>query len=90
LIGIDACTVPVLTPKEAAAFTSGVPIFHPVLSSHAKTEKLMLDLHGIIIKPGAHTREVLKDFGVADGRVRQLENEGVFGRQPGGRRPSKL
>ncbi|KAF4613521.1 hypothetical protein D9613_007774 [Agrocybe pediades] len=88
--GTDACTVPVLTPKEAAAHTSSIPAFHPALTSHAKSDNRTPNLKNIILKPGAHTRDVLAEFGLDDDRLHRLEKEGVFGNTNAGRRPSKL
>ncbi|PPQ79186.1 hypothetical protein CVT24_012740 [Panaeolus cyanescens] len=79
--GTDACTVPVLTPKEAGDQTSHIPQFHPQVSGQSKVPVQARNAKSIIISPGAHTDDVLKDFGIDSKQVRQLTSEGVFGRR---------
>jgi alpha-methylacyl-CoA racemase len=79
-LGTDACAVPVLTPKEAGKMTSNVPIFHPLVSKQMKAARQYLDPKSIVIQPGLHTDTVLKDFGFDTRRIKQLKDEGVFGK----------
>ncbi|KDR76301.1 hypothetical protein GALMADRAFT_156391 [Galerina marginata CBS 339.88] len=79
--GTDACAVPVLNPQEAATQTSDIPVFHPQLSNREEKPRNTSEPENIVIKPGAHTYEVLKDFGLEDNRIRQLQDEGVLGKQ---------
>ena len=67
--------MPVLTPKEAGKMTSNVPIFHP-----QKAARQYLDTKNIVIQPGLHTDTVLEEFGFDTGRIMQLKDEGVFGK----------
>jgi alpha-methylacyl-CoA racemase len=75
ILGTDACAVPVLTPKEAGRLTSHIPIFHPQLKAGQ-----YLDPKIIVIQPGVHTDEVLQDLGFNAERIKQLKDEGVFGK----------
>ena len=80
VLDTDACTVPVLTPKEAGEMTStSIPIFHPHVSKEPTTGQY-LNPKSIVIQPGQHTDAVLQDFGIDSGRVEQLKDEGVFGK----------
>lgn len=75
----DACAVPVLTPKEAGRMTSNIPTFHPQVSKQSKAGQY-LDSKNIVIQPGLHTDAVLQDFGFDAGRIKQLKDEGVLGK----------
>ncbi|KAF8907381.1 CoA-transferase family III [Gymnopilus junonius] len=86
--GKDACAVPVLTPQEAAKQTSSIPLFHPQLSSQVQNQGL-LGSKDVIIEAGAHTYEVLKDFGLGNSHIRHLERDGVI-QSARPRRPSKM
>jgi len=77
--GTDACGVPVLTPREAAKQTSAIPMPHPRLSAQANLAE-PVESKNLIIKPGAHMREVLQEYGLDADRVKLLHKEGVFGR----------
>lgn len=80
MTGTDACAVPVLTPREAAKQTSAIPVPHPRLSAQANLPE-PVDSKNLIIKPGAHMREVLQEYGLdAADRMKLLHKEGVFGR----------
>ena len=71
--------MPVLTPKEAGKMTTNIPIFHPQVSKQTKVGQY-LDTKSIVIQPGLHTDAVLQDFGLDSGRIKQLNDEGVLGR----------
>jgi len=75
----DACAVPVLSPREAGKMTSNIPIFHPQVSKQPKAGQY-LDSKSIVIQPGLHTDAVLQDFGFDAGRIKQLKDEGVLGK----------
>ena len=78
ILETDACTVPVLTPKEAGKMTSNIPIFHPQVSKQPIAGQY-LDPKSIVIQPGLHTDAVLRDFGFGAVRIKQLKDEGVLG-----------
>lgn len=80
-IGIDACTVPILTPQEAGQQTSNIPAFHPQLTSRMEQE-IPGDSKNVIIKPGTHTHAVLREYGLEESRIRELEDAGVLGNEP--------
>lgn len=82
LLGTDACVVPVLAPKEAGKQTSNIPVTHPQVSDRVKNAGKQPVTKNIVIKPGTHTVEVLQEYGYDAARVRQLFDEGVFGREP--------
>jgi alpha-methylacyl-CoA racemase len=77
ILETDACAVPVLTPKEAGKMTSNIPIFHPQVSKQPKAGQY---LDPKSIQPGLHTDAVLQDFGFDAGRIKQLKDEGVLGK----------
>ena len=79
ILETDACAVPVLTPKEAGKMTSNIPVFHPQVSKQPKAGQ-HLDPKIIVIQPGLHTDAVLQDFGFDAGRIKQLKDEGVLGK----------
>ncbi|PPQ90997.1 hypothetical protein CVT25_013922 [Psilocybe cyanescens] len=79
--GIDACTVPILTPQEAGQQTSNIPAFHPQLTSRMEQE-IPGDSKNVIIKPGTHTHAVLREYGLEESRIRELEDAGVLGNEP--------
>lgn len=79
LIGTDACAVPVLTPKEAAQRAgNNIPMPHPQLSARANMGA-PADSKNLLMKPGAHTLEVLQEYGINSDRIKSLHGEGVFG-----------
>ncbi|KAF9485195.1 CoA-transferase family III [Pholiota conissans] len=77
--GTDACAVPVLTPQEAAKHSSSIPLPHPQLLSQANVAKLF-ESKDLITQPGAHTEEVLREYGISEARGQSLRKEGVFGK----------
>ncbi|KAF8149873.1 CoA-transferase family III [Crassisporium funariophilum] len=77
--GTDACTVPVLTPKEAGEITSYIPKFHPQVSNQSNMNQ-PLDSKNVIIQPGLHTDAILRDAGFDAGRIQQLRAEGALGK----------
>lgn len=77
-LGTDSCAVPVLSPEEAGHESSVIPLPHPRISGVAKAmDQAIVDYP--MINPGAHTIEVLKDFGIREEHIRKLRREGVFG-----------
>ncbi|KAH9481454.1 Alpha-methylacyl-CoA racemase [Psilocybe cubensis] len=85
--GTDACTVPILTPQEAGKQTSNIPAFHPQLTSHIDQGK-PCDSKNVILQPGTHTYAVLREYGLDESRIRELDNAGVLGNKS--LPPSKL
>ncbi|KAF8986588.1 CoA-transferase family III [Cyathus striatus] len=77
--GTEACTVPVLSPQEAATLNgSVVPTPHPMLSSSRNRETWgNPTTNAFVVSPGSHTDEVLKEFGINDVRIRKLKLEGA-------------
>lgn len=82
LVGTDACAVPVLTPQEAGKLAAAsIPTPHPQISEQRSVPPEVFESKKVILTPGKHTQEVLKEYGLSDERVRELESEGVFGKR---------
>ncbi|TFK27198.1 alpha-methylacyl-CoA racemase [Coprinopsis marcescibilis] len=59
----EACTVPVLSPKEAGKLAQApVPEAHPAITSTTQQPKLERPLAAL--KPGQHTTEILEELGI--------------------------
>jgi len=77
--GTDACTVPMLTPLEAALSSydgNTVPLPHPFLSETPAPvpEEILAPL-----RPGKHTQQILGEFGIGDEECRRLVKEEAIG-----------
>lgn len=77
--GTDSCTVPMLTPSEAALSSyngNSVPSPHPFLS---ETPAPTPTEQSTPLRPGKHTQEILGEFGIGDEACRRLVKEGAIG-----------
>lgn len=86
-LGKDACAVPVLTPAEAVMHSnppSSVPHPHPRLSrtpavasvpGSAAAEALETETS---VRPGAHTKDILRELGVSEDEQQVLIEEGAI------------
>lgn len=82
VVGTDACAVPVLVPQEAAKLASAsIPTPHPQISVQRSVQPEVFESKKVILAPGKHTQEVLKEYGLSEERVRELEAEGIFGKR---------
>lgn len=83
--GTDACVLPVLSPKEAAAAQSSpFPQIHPCVDTHDTQcigSSAPLSKRPIILPSGKDTEEVLREAGLDDQKIRQLALDGVFGEE---------
>ncbi|KAF5359847.1 hypothetical protein D9756_003359 [Leucocoprinus leucothites] len=85
--GTDACAVPVLTPKEAAAAQgSPFPEFHPRvirqdMDQSSQASQQSTSFGNIILEPGLHTEAVLRETGLSDKEIRQLLLDGALGEE---------
>jgi len=76
--GSDACAVPVLSPKEAAAAaSSAIPVPHPTLS--VTRSKALDDTERFVaLAPGQHTGEIIQELGIGD-QLQHLLNKRIVG-----------
>ncbi|KAF9443575.1 CoA-transferase family III [Macrolepiota fuliginosa MF-IS2] len=83
--GTDACVVPVLTPKEAAVVHgSSIPEFHPPVAAQdllAQPSREPINPGELILQPGLHTEEVLREAGLSDKEIRKLTLDGALGEE---------
>lgn len=75
-----------LSPKEAAAVQgSPIPEFHPHVIRHTQSQppglRQPINVEDLIIQPGLHTEEVLKEAGLGNQEIKQLALDGVFGEE---------
>ncbi|EAU85506.2 alpha-methylacyl-CoA racemase [Coprinopsis cinerea okayama7 len=89
----EACTVPVLTPKEAGKLARApVPEVHPKVktwNSTALQQKVSPSIG--LLQPGKDTEQILDELGISDSERRRLVQEGaVDGKFVSVRTPSKL
>jgi len=76
--GTDACTVPMLSPIEAARLSydeNPIPFPHPTLSH---TPANIPGNQWAPLRPGRHTQEILGEFGISDDECRNLTKEGAI------------
>lgn len=79
--------MPVLSPKEAAAVHgSPIPEFHPHVARQDQPQvpqppRKPINPTDIILQPGLHTEEVLKEAGLGDKEIRQLALDGSLGEE---------
>ncbi|KAL1747135.1 CoA-transferase family III domain-containing protein [Schizophyllum fasciatum] len=69
--GSDACAVPVLSAKDAADLYTPVPAPHPSIGGTYATP----DLGDSFVPAGAHTDEVLREYGIAEDEREKLLRE---------------
>ncbi|KDQ57210.1 hypothetical protein JAAARDRAFT_35817 [Jaapia argillacea MUCL 33604] len=78
--GTDACTVPILSPEEAASLdghtNSALPHPHPELTRTPPVENASSD---VVLQPGQHTNEVLKESGLSEAEIQKLVLDGALG-----------
>jgi len=60
--GTDACTVPVLSPKEATDLEDPSPMPHPNLSRNTTLPPSTIGT----LRPGQQTREIMLELGIAE------------------------
>ncbi|KAJ7707785.1 CoA-transferase family III domain-containing protein [Mycena rosella] len=80
--GTDACTLPVLTPEEAAALDSSsspFPVAHPRIVTPRAAIPHAGSAESLTLRPGQHTREILTDLGLKDAQLEEMEREGAIG-----------
>jgi len=81
LPGTDACAVPVLTPKEAAAQGPPPPDFHPRVTSQSanQSSQKFKSAGNFMLEPGLHTEEVLREAGLNEREILRLSLDGALG-----------
>ncbi|KAK7685417.1 hypothetical protein QCA50_011280 [Cerrena zonata] len=81
--GSDACTFPVLSPREATrlASSSAAPFVHPNLSRSKHVPLSSNDTD--VLHPGEHKDAILNELGITHGERAKLERDGAFGVQKG-------
>ncbi|KAI4521237.1 CoA-transferase family III [Schizophyllum commune Loenen D] len=73
----DACAVPVLSPEEAAHRYTAVPKSHPSVDD----PRPVSDLSASFVHPGAHTEEILQEYGITpEDRERLRRDHALDGR----------
>ncbi|TFK40292.1 CoA-transferase family III [Crucibulum laeve] len=75
----EACAVPVLTPREAAASNSLVPPAHPQISGRFGVPSSAETSDDFSLQPGLHTDEVLNELGLSKLEREQLGLDGALG-----------
>ncbi|KAK7454630.1 hypothetical protein VKT23_011383 [Stygiomarasmius scandens] len=70
----DACVVPILTPKEAGTLLgSQIPLPHPAISGSNE-----VDTSQISLRPGKHTSEILREYGLSEKECKTLLQDGAI------------
>ena len=76
--GTDACTVPVLSPEEAAKVAgTPIPAPHPWLSDQKRRS---YPKEFGVLKPGQHTEEILKEMGISGDELASILRSGAIGK----------
>ncbi|KAF9532529.1 CoA-transferase family III [Crepidotus variabilis] len=76
--GKDACTVPVLSPEEAAGLAgSRFPLPHPLISRPQTSDSIASFITPPLLEPGTHTEDVLKELGLSNHQIQQLRESKV-------------
>jgi len=79
-LATEACTVPVLTPQEAAKASKAVlPEAHPKIISHGSPQPSRKPTLPSLLQPGQHTDEILEELGFEKAERDRLRQQGVFG-----------
>ncbi|KAJ7475783.1 CoA-transferase family III domain-containing protein [Mycena latifolia] len=79
--GTDACTLPVLTPEEAAVLdhsSSPFPVVHPRIVSPRSEISQVVGPESLALRPGQHTRDILTELGLDGAQLEEMVREGAI------------